>query len=82
MRAPNDENRRHLSAEEANHVVRYPDLLQRAADLLGDEDAAAQWLRTPASALGGETPIDHATTESGAQEVTRLIGRLEHGIPT
>ncbi len=71
-----------LSAEESDRVVRYADLFQRATDLLGDEGAAAQWLRTPAPALGGETPMDHATTEFGARDVTRLIGRLEHGIPT
>ena len=86
MRGPNDENRRRtkgdLSAQESKHVVRDADLLRRATDLLGNEDAAVRWLRTPAPALGGETPMDHAATECGAQKVTRLIGRLEHGIPT
>ena len=86
MPGPHDENRRHtkgrLSAEAPCQVGRYPDLLRRAVDLLGDEDAAAQWLRTPAPALGGEAPLVHAATEPGAQEVARLIGRLEHGIPT
>lgn len=71
-----------LSADESDRVVRYADLFRQATDLLGDESAAAQWLRTPAPALGGETPMDHATTEFGARDVTRLIGRLEHGIPT
>ena len=71
-----------LSADESDRIVRYADLFRRAAGLLGDESAAAQWLRTPARALGGETPMDRATTEFGAQDVTRLIGRLEHGIPT
>ncbi len=71
-----------LSAEESDRVVRYAELYRRAADLLGDESAVAQWLGTPAAALGGETPMDYATTEFGARDVIRLIGRLEHGIPT
>ena len=71
-----------LSADESDRIVRYADLFRRATDLLGDESAAALWLRTPAPALGGETPMDRATTEFGARDVTRLIGRLEHGIPT
>ena len=71
-----------LSADESGRIVRYADLFRQATDLLGDEGAAAQWLRTPAPALGGETPMDHATTGFGARDVIRLIGRLEHGIPT
>ena len=71
-----------LSAPESDRVVRYADLLRRAVALLGDEESAALWLSTPASALGGETPLDHATTELGGRNVARLIGRLEHGIPT
>ena len=71
-----------LSAPESDRVVRYADLLRRAVALLGDEESAALWLNAPASALGGETPLDHASTELGGRNVARLIGRLEHGIPT
>lgn len=71
-----------LSVAESDRVVRYAELLRCAAVFLGDGDAAAHWLNTPAPALGGEAPLDHATTEIGARNVLRLIGRLEHGIPT
>ena len=71
-----------LSVDESDRVLRYADLFLSAVELLGDANAAAQWLRTPAPALKGETPMDHATTEFGAREVIRLIARLEHGIPT
>ena len=72
----------HLSVDESDRVVRYADLFRSAVELLGNANAAAQWLSTPAPALKGETPMDHATTEFGARDVIRLIGRLEHGIPT
>ncbi len=71
-----------LSVDESDRVVRYADLFRSAVELLGDTDAAALWLRTPAPALDGETPMDRATTEFGARDVIRLISRLEHGIPT
>lgn len=71
-----------LSVDESDRVVRYADLFRSAIELLGDANAAAQWLRTPAPALNGETPLDRAMTEFGARDVIRLIGRLEHGIPT
>ena len=71
-----------LSAMESDRVVRYAELLHRAVEFLGDHDAAARWLDTPSVALDGESPLDHATTEFGARDALRLIGRLEHGIPT
>ena len=71
-----------LSVDESDRVVRYADLFRSAVELLGNANAAARWLCTPAPALKGETPMDYATTEFGARDVTRLIGRLEHGIPT
>ena len=71
-----------LSALESDRVVRYAELLHRAVEFLGGIDSAAHWLNTPSVALDGEIPLDHATTEIGARDVLRLIGRLEHGIPT
>lgn len=71
-----------LTPEESDRVWRVADLVARANRLLGDEEAAAEWLRTPAPALDGETPLERATTEIGARDVEHLIGRLEHGIPT
>jgi putative toxin-antitoxin system antitoxin component (TIGR02293 family) len=48
----------------------------------GDADAATRWLKHPAGAFGGETPLQHSDTATGAQEVIELLSRLEHGIPT
>ena len=46
----------------------------------GDIAAARKWLQMPQRGLGGETPLDFASTEVGAREVENLIGRLEHGV--
>ena len=71
-----------LNAAESDRVVRYGKLLGRATALLGDHAAAVTWLKTPAVALDGETPLEQATTELGAEHVFDLITRLEHGIAT
>lgn len=71
-----------LNEVESDRVVRYAQLLALATELFEDREAAAGWLKTPAPALGNETPLVHAKTEIGARNVERLIGRLEHGIPT
>jgi uncharacterized protein (DUF2384 family) len=48
----------------------------------GDKEAARGWLKTPAYAFKGETPLERARTEYGADQVEQLIGRIRHGIPT
>lgn len=70
-----------LDAGQSDRLLRYARLFRQATDLHnGDEEAARLWLRKPARALGGETPLDHAGTEMGAREVEELIGRVEHGV--
>jgi len=69
-----------LSPAESEHVLRLAALLERAAHVFEDEADAADWLRTPNLALGGDTPLALADTELGAREVEDLLGRLEHGV--
>jgi putative toxin-antitoxin system antitoxin component (TIGR02293 family) len=70
-----------LSPVESDRVYRIADCLADAIRLFeGDRDAARGWLMEPARALGGATPFEYLSTEVGASEVRRLIGRLEHGV--
>lgn len=73
---------RKLTSEESDRVWRVADIVAKATQLLGDEDAASDWLRSPAPALDGESPLERASTDIGARDVEQLIGRLEYGIPT
>jgi putative toxin-antitoxin system antitoxin component (TIGR02293 family) len=70
-----------LTPDESDAVARVVFLLGRATEWLGDQEAAAAWLRTPAPAFDAETPLERAGTGAGGQDVDALIGRLEHGIP-
>jgi putative toxin-antitoxin system antitoxin component (TIGR02293 family) len=69
-----------LTPDEGEHVVRLATLLDRAVQVFEDEADAADWLRTPNLALGGDPPLALADTELGAREVDDLLGRLEHGV--
>jgi putative toxin-antitoxin system antitoxin component (TIGR02293 family) len=72
-----------LDVGQSDRVLRYARLFRQAVALHdGDEDAARAWLKSPARALGGETPLEHAETEVGVREVENLVGRLEHGVYT
>lgn len=70
-----------LHADESDRVVRLARLKDSALALMNfDDDAAIAWLHAPLDILDGESPLEHATTELGAQDVEDLIGRLRHGV--
>lgn len=70
-----------LQPDESDRVLRASRIFDLAVDLFeGDVDGARRWLQTPQPGLGGEVPIEFASTEVGAREVENLIGSLEHGV--
>lgn len=73
---------RRLEPDESDRLLRLSRLVGLALRLFeGDLPATRGWLTTPHPALGGEEPLQLATTEVGARQVEQLIGRLEHGVP-
>lgn len=69
-----------LERAESDRVARYERLFAHALDVFEDEGAARDWLAAPALAFGWESPLEYADTETGAQEVDRLLGRIAHGV--
>ena len=70
-----------LQPDESDRVWRASMVFDMAVDLFeGDVAAARQWLLAPQAGLGGEIPLEFASTDVGAREVENLIGRLEHGV--
>ena len=70
----------HLEMPESERLVRFARLLRRATEVFEKETAARDWLKSPAVAFSGESPLSFADTEVGAREVEYLLGRLEHGV--
>lgn len=69
-----------LAPDTSERLIRFARLYEIAADVLGGEDEARRWLKTPNAALGDRAPLDYAATEPGAREVEDLLGRLAHGV--
>jgi putative toxin-antitoxin system antitoxin component (TIGR02293 family) len=70
-----------LHGDESDRVLRASRIFEMAVELFeGDVEAATQWLQTPQPGLGGEVPLEFASTDVGAREVENLITRLEHGV--
>ncbi len=69
--------------DESDRLLRASRVFGRALELFdGDSHAAREWLLNKQPLLGSLVPLELATTDVGALEVERLIGRLEHGIPS
>ena len=72
-----------LSPEESDRLVSISRLLAQTFELFeGNVEAGMRWFTSPNRALGGQSPLKVAATETGAREVENLIGRLEHGVFT
>lgn len=69
-----------LKPEEGDRFYRLVALYALAADVLGDTDAAAEWMTRPAVSLGDRTPLEYARNEAGAQRVEDVLHRIEYGV--
>jgi putative toxin-antitoxin system antitoxin component (TIGR02293 family) len=69
-----------LTAAESDRTVRLAQVFANAAETLGSEEKATQWLKTPNRALEGERPLDQLDTDPGAREVEDVLGRISYGV--
>ncbi len=72
--------RSRLTAAESDRTVRLARVYANAVEMIGDEEKAVEWLRTPNRALGGKRPLDQLDTDVGAREVEDILGRIAYGV--
>ena len=58
---------------------RFARIYALARQIFSTDDAVAQWLRTPASALVGQTPLALIDTDAGAREVEAVLQGIAAG---
>ena len=66
--------------DESERIFRVASAFQMAIEVLGSLEQARRWFSSPKRALGNKTPMEFCDTELGAEEVTNLLGRIEHGV--
>jgi putative toxin-antitoxin system antitoxin component (TIGR02293 family) len=71
-----------LSPEQSGRAWKFAEVLAMATEVLGNQEAAEQWLDTPAVALDQRHPIDLLSTSIGADMVEQLLFRIDHGAYT
>ena len=71
---------RRLSLVESERVARSKKLLDRAEEIFENREYAVNWMKGRIPALGMAIPLSLLDTETGAREVERVLGRIEHGV--
>lgn len=69
-----------LTPAESDRTARMARVCANAVEMIGDQNRAIEWLRTPNRALGGEKPIDQLDTDMGARMVEDILGRIAYGV--
>jgi len=69
-----------LTTAESDRAVRLARIYSTALETLGDEEKAADWLKTPNRALRGGRPLDQLDTDPGVREVEDVLGRIAYGV--
>jgi len=69
-----------LSREESERAVRAAKILARAQAVMGDEESALDWLRTPKRRFEGRAPIQMLSTEAGGRLVEQMLIQIDQGM--
>ncbi len=65
----------------SDRLYRIASAYAHAREVFEDDVAAKEWMQAPQIGLGMRIPLNLLTTEIGAKEVERLLGRIDYGEP-
>ena len=71
---------KHMTPEESEKIYRLEKLYATALEVLEKKQSVQAWFNTPHSVFEGKTPLEYADTLPGAEEVERVLRRMEHGV--
>lgn len=55
-------------------------VLDRAADIMGSQKAAAEWMLAKSTWLNGRRPLDLLGTKEGLRRIDTYLGQVEYGV--
>ena len=71
-----------LSTEQSSRAWRFAEIIAKATDIMGSQEAAEIWILEPAIGLDNRRPIDLLASSAGAEAVEDYLTRLEYGVYT
>lgn len=69
-----------LASSEQDRMYRVNRVLNRAVEVLEDEDAARNWIKLENRSLGGHSPLSILDTEAGYELVLNTLSQIEYGV--
>lgn len=69
-----------LASIEQDRMYRVNRVLNRAVEVLEDEDAARNWIKLENRSLGGHSPLSILDTEAGYELVLNTLSQIEYGV--
>lgn len=69
-----------LSPQESDRLYRLARIVSMAAEVLGSQTKARQWLCSPNRALAGEEPLQLLDTDIGARQMEEVLLRMSYGV--
>ncbi len=75
-------NKRAMSADASANLYRLAQVTEAAERYFESVPKAHAWLQTPRVTFGGKTPLRFSLLPGGAEYVTTVLSRLEHGVYT
>jgi putative toxin-antitoxin system antitoxin component (TIGR02293 family) len=72
--------KRRLNRDDSANLYQLAQVTEAAEAYFEDRRRARTWLQTPRSTFGQKTPLQFALLPGGAEYVTTVLSRLEHGV--
>jgi putative toxin-antitoxin system antitoxin component (TIGR02293 family) len=69
-----------LSKEQSGRLWTFVEILAKATEVLGSQEAAERWLEQPAIGLEQRRPIELLATPAGVRLIEDILGRMEYGV--
>ncbi len=71
-----------LTREQSGKLYKTAEIVAKAVDVFGSNEAAERFLEEPVMALNRKRPIDLISTTAGAELVERHLARIDFGVYT
>jgi putative toxin-antitoxin system antitoxin component (TIGR02293 family) len=74
-----DRNRKRLSAQESEKMLRVGQIFDEAEEVFGSAEEAKTWINSGQRGLGGRKPLELLDTDVGAGTVRDLLSAIKYG---
>lgn len=79
-RRKKDQSGKLLSREQSGRIWKFAEILARATELFGSQEAAERWFEEPAMGLDQRRPIELLSTPVGVDALETYLSRIEYGV--